>query len=146
MMKRVGCQNPFFWDHSPNLWEPSSRWRFPTYPLLHPSKMNECPLKRDHFQRKIHLPTINIFRGHSLVFREVFLRVATVHRAVVHPQGKSPQLDIPDLVTRPDCSRRVRIPSWKSKGLTWRIIPVPLTGVIPLPKGLNANYTINGGH
>ena len=145
MMKRVGCQNAFFWDHSPNsCWEPSSRCSFPIYPVLPPSKMNECPLKRDHFQRKIHLPTINIFRGHSLVFREVFLRVATVHRAVVHPQGKSPQRDIPDLVTRPDCSRRVRKLSGKFKEPTWRIIPVPLTGVIPLPNGLNA--IINGGH
>ena len=35
-------------------------------------KMNECPLKRDQFKRKFHLPTISVL-GDILIFRKVIL-------------------------------------------------------------------------
>ena len=37
----------------------------------HPPKTNECPLKRDYFNRKCIVQPV-IFRGHSLVFRCFF--------------------------------------------------------------------------
>ena len=42
-----------------------------------PRKINACPLKRDHFERRFHLPTMK-FSGDLLVFRGVgrtYLRV-----------------------------------------------------------------------
>ena len=38
--------------------------------MLHPPKMNECPMKRDHFKRNAHLPTIKL-SGDMWVFGKV---------------------------------------------------------------------------
>ena len=49
-----------------------THWKKGGFKTIPPPKMNECPLKRDHFKRKLNLPTI-FLSGDMLVFRGVLI-------------------------------------------------------------------------